>query len=304
MWFKNMKVFRLAEHWVAHMGDIDVALRSEAFTPADDLSATSTGWVPPREDDDRFALDIQGQYLMRFRLEKKLLPATVINQTVKARAQTLEAEQGWAPGRKQMKDLKVAITDELLPRAFSIARDVNLWIDPANRWLVIDAAAASQSDEVLSALGRTLNPYPVEPLQLAHSPASLMTNWMIEQEAPAGLSLDDDSQWQASGEATSSIRYVRHDLTPQTIKEHVESGFQCVRASLTWQDRISFVLTDTGDLKKVTPLDILQDREGHGTSLTASEKFESDFVLMTAEVSQLLGELMPVLGQTDGDSET
>jgi recombination associated protein RdgC len=301
MWFKNLKVFRLSEHWVNHLEDLDPALKADAFAPADDMSATSVGWVPPREDDERFAVSVNGQYLLKFRLEKKLLPATVINQTVKARAQLLEEEQGWPPGRKQLKDLKQVVTDELLPRAFSIARDVAIWIDPVNRWLVIDSAAASQSDEVLSALGRSLHPYPVEPLKLTHSPTAMMTDWMLQAEAPDGLSLDDDSQWQAGGDVASSIRYVRHELPAETIKEHIEAGYQCTRLAMTWQDRISFVLSDTADIKKVTPLDIVQERANEGGPQTPAEKFESDFALMSAELAQLLADLMHVLGE---NSET
>ncbi len=303
MWFKNLKVFRLTSHWVSHMSELESALKSDAFAPAEDLSATATGWVCPREDDERFAIDIQGQYLLKFRIEKKLLPASVINQTVKSRAQTLESEQGWPPGRKQLRDLKQTVTDELLPRAFSVGREISVWIDPVNRWLVIDAGAASQSDEVLSAIGRSLHPYPVEPLKLSHSPSSLMTQWMLASEAPAGFTVDDDSQWQAAGDAASSIRYVRHDLAQQTIEEHVQAGYQCTRLAMTWQDRISFILSDTGDLKRITPLDILQERAAEGGPQTPAEKFEADFVLMTTELANLLGEMMPILGETDHEEQ-
>jgi recombination associated protein RdgC len=298
MWFKNLKVFRLTDHWVKHMADLDAALKADAFTPAQDLSATSTGWVPPRDDDDRFALEVQGQTVLAFRIEKKLLPSTVINQTVKARAQVLEAEQGYAPGRKQLRDLKESVTDELLPRAFSIARDVRIWIDPANQWLVIDAAAAAQSDEVLSALGRSLHPYPVEPLKLQHSATALMTDWLLTGQAPDGFGIDDDSQWQATGDQAASIRYVRHDLPNETIQSHVEAGYQCTRLAMTWQDRVSFMLTETGDLKRVTPLEVIEERSADAIVQTPTEKFDSDFTLMTAELAKLLDELMPVLGET------
>lgn len=297
MWFKNLKVFRLTEHWSKNMNALEAALKADAFTPAQDLAATATGWVPPRDDDERLAVDIQGQYLLAFRIEKKLLPSTVINQTVKARAQALEEEQGYAPGRKQLRDLKETVTDELLPRAFSIARDIRIWIDPVNQWLVIDAAAAGQSDEVLSALGRSLNPYPVEPLKLEHSPTSLMTEWLLSGEPPAGFTIDDDSQWQATGEQAASIRYVHHDLPTETIQNHVEDGYQCTRLALTWQDRTSFMLTDTGDLKRITPLEVLQERAGEAIVQTPAEKFESDFTLMTSELAKLFSELMPVLGE-------
>lgn len=50
-------------------------------------------------------------------------------------------EQGYRAGRKQMKDLKGDLITELLPRAFSTHRDVYVWLDFENCWLVVDAAS-------------------------------------------------------------------------------------------------------------------------------------------------------------------
>ncbi len=294
MWFKNLKIFRLTDHWAQHIETLGDALLAHAFNPPEDLQASTTGWVPPREADDRLAVSISGQYLLAFRIEKKLLPASVVNQTVKTRAQTIEAEQGYTPGRKQLRDLKESVTDELLPRAFSVARDVRVWIDPVAKWLVIDAASAAQSDEVLSALGRSLYPYPVEPLKLGQSPSALMTGWLLDGQPPEGFSIDGDSQWQASGDQAASIRYVRHDLPEPTIQSHVQDGYQCVRLALTWQDRISFVLTDTGDIKRLSALDVLQERAHDSLTQTAEERFESDFTLMSAELVKLFDDLLPL----------
>lgn len=297
MWFRNLKVFRLTSHWADNIESIAAALNGHVFAGSDDLSATAQGWVPPRDSDDCLAVAVGGQYQLALRLEKKLLPATVINQEVKARAVLLEGEQGYRPGRKQLKDLKQTVTDELMPRAFRIARDIAVWVDPVNRWLVVDAASSGQTEEVLSALGKSMYPYPVEPLQLSHSVAGLMTSWMIAGNAPEGFTLDPESQWQSSGDSAGVIRYVRHELSPEAITRHVESGYQCTRLALTWQDRISFVLTDTADCKRVTALDLLQERSNADAGLTPEEKLDSDFTLMTAELNQLLAALLPALGE-------
>ena len=42
----------------------------------------------------------------------------------------IEEQQGYKPGRKQMKQIKEAVTDELLPRAFALRRHTFAWIDP------------------------------------------------------------------------------------------------------------------------------------------------------------------------------
>lgn len=297
MWFKNLKVFRLSPHWSKHWTDIDQALGSLRFAPAGDLTGVSQGWVPPREGDERLAVNVSGQILMALRIEKKLLPAAVINQEVKARAQILEAEQGYRPGRKQMRDLKEMVTESLLPRAFSIARDVRVWLDPVNQWVVLDAAASSQAEEVLSALGKSMHPYPVEPLRLNQSTANLMTNWLITGEAPEGFSIDPDSQWQSGGDSAGVIRYAKHAIAADTIRKNVESGYQCTRLALTWQDRISFVLTETADFKRVNALDILEERAKASAELSEQEKLDADFTLMTSELAQMLKAMTEILGE-------
>src|SRR5690606_2162010 len=123
-----------------------------------------------------------GQYLITLRADKKLLPTTVINQVAKAKAQDIEEQQGFKPGRKQMKEIKEQVTDELLPKAFSVYRDTRVWIDTHNHWLVIDAAAAAKSDEVLGVLAKAMEALPISPLYVEQSPASAMTNWLISDE--------------------------------------------------------------------------------------------------------------------------
>lgn len=56
-----------------------------------------------------------------------------------------------------MKEIKERVTDELLPKAFSIYRDTRVWIDTVNHWLVIDAAASAKADEVIGLLVKTID---------------------------------------------------------------------------------------------------------------------------------------------------
>src|SRR3546814_8806738 len=116
----------------------------------------SLGWIAPR-DDSGLVYGQNGQYLITLRADKKLLPTTVINQFAKARAQDLEEQQGFKPGRKQMKEIKEQITDELLPKAFSVYRATRVWLDMNNPWLVIDAAAADRSDKVTGLWAKSMD---------------------------------------------------------------------------------------------------------------------------------------------------
>ncbi|MCD9473050.1 recombination-associated protein RdgC, partial [Photobacterium phosphoreum] len=179
--------------------------------------------------------------------------------------------------------------------AFSIYRDTRVWIDTKNHWLVIDAAAAAKSDEVLGLLAKAIEPFPVAPLFVEQSPAAAMTNWLVSDEAPSGFSIDQDTELRSTGESRAAVRYVRQSIEIDDVRKHVEDGKQCTRLALTWADRVSFVLTEGLEIKRVTPLDVLKE----GQDLSAhndAERFDSDFTLMAGELANLIAGLVDALG--------
>lgn len=99
------------------------------------MDLQTRGWVSPKAEGEPFVHRSGQQLLISLGLEKKLLPSTVINQFTKARAAEIEEREGYKPGRKQMKEIKEAVTDELLPRAFAIRSRINAWIDLEGQWI-------------------------------------------------------------------------------------------------------------------------------------------------------------------------
>ena len=293
MWFKNLKIYRLSAAWPLFGDDLEAALARQAYQPGNNLEMQCIGWVPPREGGG-LAYAVGGQILLTLRAGKKLLPSTVINQVAKARAQEIEEQQGHKPGRKQMKEIKERVIDELLPRAFSVYRDTRVWIDPRNRWLVIDAAASSKADEVIGVLAKCIDPFPLENLYVVQSPAAAMTGWLAEDEAPSNVSIDQDTELRASGQNGAAIRYIKHSIDAADVGRHIQSGKQCTRLAMTWADRVSFVLTDSLDIKRVSPLDVL--KEGSEAMQTDDAKFDSDMALMTGELAKMMAEMVDALG--------
>lgn len=293
MWFKNLRIFRLSSNWSITLESLETALEKQAFQPGETHDMQRLGWIAPRPDTG-LVYGQNGQYLISLRADKKLLPASVVNQVARARALEMEEQQGYKPGRKQMKEIKEQVTDELIPKAFSVYRDTRVWIDTTNHWLVIDAAAA-KSDEVLGMLAKVLDPFPVSPLHVQHSPAAAMTNWLIEDTPPDGFSIDQDTELRATNESRATVRYVRHSIEIDDVRKHVESGKQCTRLALTWADKVSFVLTDTLDVKRIAALDVLKENQDT-LAANEAELFDADFSLMTGELARLLDDLVDALG--------
>ena len=294
MWFKNLQIYRLPAPWAMSQEQLEEALSPQTFADASGMDMQNQGWCSPREN-GMLVHAINRQFLIAFATEKKLLPATVVNQVSKSKAAEIEEQQGFAPGRKQMKEIKEQVTDELLPRAFSIRRNTGVWIDPVNGWLVVDAGNAGRADEVIKLLIKSVKRLPLRALRVQQSPVSAMTQWLVADEAPSGFTIDQDTELRSTGEGKATVRYVRHALEAEDIRRHIEAGKQCTRLALTWNSRISFVLTESMTLKRITPLDVINEADGSMTR-DADERFDGDMMLMTGELGAMLAALVDALG--------
>jgi len=291
--FRNALVYRIEPGWQLDVDALDEQLARMRFTPGTSVQSQSVGWVPALEQ-GRLAHAVGGQVLLTLRTEKKLLPASVVNQFARARAQELEERQGFKPGRRQLREIKEAVTDELIPKAFSIFRDTRVWIDAAGGWLVVDSSSPTRAEEVIGLLAKSLDPFPLRPLQVREAPAAAMTGWLAADEAPAGFAVDQDAELQSGGESRAAIRYLRESIDAADVRRHIAAGKRCTRLALTWNDRVAFVLTEAMALKRITPLDVL--KEGADDAADAAERFDSDFALMAGELSRLLADLVQALG--------
>ena len=211
-----------------------------------------------------------------------------------ARAVEMEEAQGFAPGKKAMKELKERVADELLPRAFSIRSNVWTWIDPVNGWLVVDAASPAKADEVIKLLLKAVDKLPLESLRVQRSPVAVMTEWLQADDAPAGFTVDMDTELRATGESKATVRYVRHTLEADDVRRHIAAGKQCTRLAMTWNDKISFVLTESLAIKSIKPLDVIKETES--STKNDEERFDGDMMLMTGELSKLMADVVEALG--------
>jgi recombination associated protein RdgC len=216
------------------------------------------------------------------------------------KAEIIEAQQGFKPGRKQMKEIKEAVLQELLPRAFSRRRKAFAWIDPAGGWLVIDAVSPARAEEILDALRDSLDELPVQMVKTQLSPVSVMTDWLsITKSARVHIApnftVDQDCELRAVTDEHAAVRYVRHALDGKDVQDHLAAGKLPTRLAMTFDDRVSFILTEKMEIKRLAFLDIVKeeaDRQGDATDM----QMEADFALMTGELSKLIPALLEVLG--------
>ncbi len=296
MWFRNLRIYRLSADWKTDSSQLNSLLAQHPLHRCGSLAMQSRGWVYPR--DGEFVHAVNRQWLIALGVEQKLLPATVIRQVTQERVAQIEAEQGRVVGRKETRDLRDSVTNELLPRAFTRRRTTWAWLDPLNGWLVIDAGSDAKADEFMEVLLRSLGDIQIKSLQTKLAPSSAMTDWLAAADSPAEFSIDDDLELRATASGQSTIRYAHHDLAGKEIGQHIANGKIATKLGMTWNDRISFVLTDKLQLKRLAFLDILSEGADQ-SSRDADEQFDLDFVLMAGELNRLFNDLLAALGGED-----
>jgi len=294
MWFKNIFIYRLPTDCTITAATLQEKLALKPLQPCSGLDKQSRGWVSCRGD-DRLVHVANQQILFALGVEQKLLPATIINRFVKERIAEIEAQQGYKVGRKEKKDIKEAVTEELLPRAFAMQRATFAWIDTVNGRLIIEAASSAKADELLEQLGKTVDDLPVKLLHTELSPVAAMTDWLAGENAPAGFTIDRELELRATGESKATVRYANHALEGEEILAHIAAGKRATRLGLTWNDRISFVLTEQLQIKRLEFLDIIKE-ESTTLADNADEMFDLDFTLMTGELARMLADLTEALG--------
>lgn len=294
MWFRNLRIYRLAEPVKSTTAKFNEQLARAPLTRCGSMEMISRGWVYPRQDGE-FIHSVNGQWLLALGIEQKLLPTTVVRQVAAERAVEIETAQGRKVGRKELRDLRDRVLEELLPRAFTRRRTTWGWLDPVHGWLVIDAGSDARAEEFMETLLSSLEGIVPRPLQTQSSPTSAMTDWLLAADAPAGFTLDSDLELRSANEAQAAIRYVRHTLEGEEIRAHIAAGKIATKLALTWNDRVSFVLNEKLQLKRLVFLDILKD-EVDRTAENADEQFDIDFALMSGELARLLDDLVLALG--------
>lgn len=292
--FKSLIVYRLAADWVPNADLFLESLEREAFVPCGATQALSAGWVPPRGEPHAPLLEVIGDHwLLSLRVEKRVLPGSVVREALEEAAEQVEYQTGRRPGKKALADLKEQVTLELLPRAFTTSSHVRVWIAPKQGLLMVDAGSISKADEVVTMLVKADPSLNLHLLQSAKAPAACMAAWLMDSVPPADFVIDRDLELKAADEMKSAVRFTRHNLDRDDIREHLTGGKMPTRMAMTWKERISFVLTDTMQVKGIKFLDVVFDGRDKPAK---DEAFDVDAALATGELAQLIPALIDALG--------
>jgi recombination associated protein RdgC len=294
MLFKNLVFHRLPAEWSLTAAELEGQLAGRPLRPCGPFEMSCRGWVPVTNG-GRLLHTVNQQHMIALGDNQKLLPGSIIRQVAQERAQVQAEEQGFPVGRRQMRDLRARVADELRARALTRTRVTRAWIDPHAGWFAVDAAGINRAETVVEALSDTLGSFAPLAIDTERSPHAAMTSWLARGEAPARFSIDDELELHTADKSKTIIRYTRHPLDGKEIQAHLASGKYPTRLGLTWNDRVSFVLTDKLQVKRLDFLEMSKDSTTE-EDVDSAEQFDIDFAVMAGELASLLKDLTQVLG--------
>jgi len=303
--FKSACFFRIADDFqLPELDALERVLQKARFVPCGPTQAESTGWVAPRGNKSKVLAELVGGHLvLKLQTEKRAVPSSAVKAAVEERVERYKAETGneRVPA-KVKKEFKEEVLLDLLPRAFSKRSATLLWLDPKAKMLVVDAGSLAAADRIVSSLLAALlevpGAGPALDLQLVHtqtSPSASMAHWLSTREAPWHFTVDRDCELKAADEQKSSVRYSRHTLEIDEVAEHIAAGKVPTQLAMTWNERVSFVLTEAGQLRKLKMLDVVL-KEAEDAKGKDDDNFDANAVILTGELSQLIPDLLEALG--------
>jgi len=302
--FKSASIFRIAANFtLPNLAAFEAAMQSGQFLPCGPTQAASTGWVPPRGNKSTVLLESVGaSVIMRLCIERRQVPASAISDALNVKIAKYKEETGRERvSSKIKKEFKEEVIIDLLPRAFTKKSTTTLWLDPVNKFLVVDSGSLTGADAVVSHLIQSLSEVEGErpgimakPLQTTMAAGAAMAHWLQSRDAPVGFTVDRDCELKMPDDQKSSVRYAHHTLEIDEVSEHIAAGKVPTKLALTWNERVSFMLSDSGQIGKIKMLDVTLD--GQQENGKDDDGFDADAAIVTGELTNLIPDLIEALG--------
>lgn len=291
--FKNTKLYRLNEPVFL----TETKLKNGIFKPCQLHETLGLGFVPPCPNSELLIHSVGDFDMVCLKLESRKLSGKAVKEALEKKVEGIEPK----PRGKELKQIKDDLAFDMLPHVFTTSDLLYAYFDHKADLIVIDTSSANKAEVLLSKLRECFGSLPCVPVAVNDNVnKKIMTAWIDSRSETNDLFLSnnrgdlffrgDEVELRAAQEGGSIAKLKNQELLSTEIDEHLKSGKLVTKLALTWQDKISFILSTDLTISRIKFLNI----ESNGETL--AERFDSDFALMTGEFSKLFSDLFGLFG--------
>lgn len=296
--FRNLRLYRLHSAWPDSELELSNLLGGAAFAPCGPFTERSSGWEAPAGDDpDMLCRRVGGADLLRLRSQSRVLPAAAVREALDDRIQQFRARTQRDPGRKEKRELKEEVYEQLLPKTLLKSDRINGFYLAAEKLIGVDTASATVAERFMDQLRAALTSLKVTPLAFKQPVAGLMSRVFLG-DAPAGFAPGRECRMQDPSSGGTSVQWLDIDLADPSIRRHVKDGLQLTRLALVYDNVMGCVIDQDGVLRKIRfqGLDAADDEAVDEDPLA---RLDAEFVMLTGTLRGLIGALKKALGGYD-----
>lgn len=305
MFFRNVQPYRLHGGLEISLEMLQDAVSEKLSRPLGGSEASRMGWTTPAGRNSEILVhEVRGQRLLTALLQERKLPGSVVRDEVEERSAEYERTNGQRPNRARKQEIKEQVYEEFLPRAFVVSKRIDLWWDTTRNLICINSSSPKQAEAALDLLRETLGSLKVTPLATQALPVSRMTDWLKDADTrPAWLVLGDKANLQSREE--SSFVAKQADMDGEEVQTMLASGHRATQLGISVEKLAHLTLTEHLALKGVRFDDaLIEEANEIDDGGDAIGRLETDFLLMTSALNELLEHLLDALGGEATPSES
>lgn len=302
MWFKNIRLYQLSQPLQYDAQALHGQLATKRSAPCPKVSPHHIGWTAPiqtQQADQNDALLVHGAngyLLICLLIDERLLPSSVVKQTVYAKIAEMEQQQDRKVSRREKLGLQDETYFSLLPKAFTKQTRLYAYIDTKHQHMLIDVANKKQVELFLACWHDTVTEVKLTQQPLT-PPVTKLTHWVQHDNLPHQLTTLDNIVLRQARNSKTVVRCQNQDVFAEEIQGFLQHDYQVVQLGLQWADKVSFTLKEDGSIGSVRFLELIQETALDINTETVEQRFDADFVIMTETLSQLVQMLLEYINE-------
>ncbi len=293
MLFKNAYIYRITSRYDLSSEELEQQLEKCLFKPCSGIRPSSFGWVPPLGDPEGSLIhEVSLSILLCARREDKIVPASALADVLAEKVDRVEQLEGRKIRAKEKQRLKEDAMAELVPRALPRSKQIQGYINPADKLLVVGTSSAQEAELFINCLRESLGSFAVVPPQVKSKPSDIYTHWINTRKLPENFSLGDACDL-VDLEDGATVTCRKQDLASQEVRSHIEAGKICTKIGLRWHGDLSVTVDKDIALKQIK-VESSDDSTDYDDDPIA--ELDAAFVNMTLEFARFLPALFSALG--------